>query len=169
MQKSTRECKMTKSRQRPELDGLDAEILLALIAQPDATTVALAQRLSVSRNTIQSRLQKLGTEVLESFQRRISPRALGYEVSAFINASIRQGYHKETMRELSELPEVIVIFATTGDADLRLTVVAESPDDLYRVNRLILDIPGIVRTSTAVVLKEFLGYRTKPLLERIAK
>jgi len=160
---------MPKENRRHTLDGLDAKILLALIETPDATTVALAQRLSVSRNTIQARLQKLNDGVLDSFQRRISPRALGYEVTAFMNASIRQGYDKETMAALSEIDEVIEIYATTGDADLRLTVVATSPDDLYRVNQLILDIPGIVRTSTAVVLREFLGYRTKALLQRIAK
>jgi DNA-binding Lrp family transcriptional regulator len=160
---------MTKENQQHTLDGLDAKILLALIETPDATTVALAQRLSVSRNTIQARLQKLNDGVLDSFQRRISPRALGYEVTAFMNASIRQGYDKETMAALSEIDEVIEIYATTGDADLRLTVVATSSDDLYRVNQLILDIPGIVRTSTAVVLREFLGYRTKALLQRIAK
>ena len=159
---------MTTKNSNRELDGLDAEILLALIDQPTATTVALAQRFSVSRNTVQARLQKLNDNVLDSFQRRLSPRALGYEVSAFMNASIRQGYDNETMAALSEIPEVLEIYATTGDADLRLTVVAESPEDLYRVNRLILEIPGIVRTSTAVVLKEFLSYRVKPLLQRIA-
>ncbi|OAV61455.1 Lrp/AsnC family transcriptional regulator [Enteractinococcus helveticum] len=160
---------MATSKPTRELDGLDAEILLALVEEPDATTVSLAQRLSVSRNTIQARLQKLNDGVLESFQRRITPRALGYEVTAFMNASIRQGYDKQTMQALSEIPEIMEIFATTGDADLRLTIAATSPEDLYRVNHLILDIPGIVRTSTAVVLREFLGYRTKPLLERIAE
>lgn len=160
---------MSTSKSRRGLDGLDAEILLALIEEPNATTVSLAQRLSVSRNTVQARLQKLDDEVLDSFQRRITPRALGYEVTAFMNASIRQGYDKQTMEALAEIPEIIEIYATTGDADLRLTVVATSPDDLYRVNRLILNIPGIVRTSTSVILREFLGYRTKPLLERIAK
>ncbi|GAA4118848.1 Lrp/AsnC family transcriptional regulator [Enteractinococcus coprophilus] len=160
---------MATSRSKRELDGLDAEILLALVEDPDATTVSLAQRLSVSRNTIQSRLQKLNDGVLESFQRRITPRALGYEVTAFMNASIRQGYDKQTMKALSEIPEIVEIYATTGDADLRLTIAATSPEDLYRVNQLILDISGIVRTSTAVVLREFLGYRTKPLLERITE
>ncbi|HEY4535204.1 MAG TPA: Lrp/AsnC family transcriptional regulator [Enteractinococcus sp.] len=160
---------MTTSKPKRELDGLDAEILLALVEEPDATTVALAQRLSVSRNTVQARLQKLNDGVLESFQRRITPRALGYEVTAFMNASIRQGYDKQTMQELAEIPEIIEIFATTGDADLRLTIATTSPEDLYRVNQLILDIPGIVRTSTAVVLREFLGYRTKPLLERLVE
>lgn len=160
---------MTTSKPKRELDGLDAEILLALVEEPDATTVALAQRLSVSRNTVQARLQKLNDGVLESFQRRITPRALGYEVTAFMNASIRQGYDKQTMQKLAEIPEIIEIFATTGDADLRLTIATTSPEDLYRVNQLILDIPGIVRTSTAVVLREFLGYRTKPLLERLVE
>ncbi|HIY85544.1 MAG TPA: Lrp/AsnC family transcriptional regulator [Candidatus Yaniella excrementavium] len=160
---------MSTSDQKRGLDGLDARLLLELIEQPDATTVALAQRLDVSRNTVQARLQKLSRANLESFERRISPRAIGYDVEAFMNASIRQGYDKQTMKALAEIPEVLEIFATTGDADLRLTVTARSTDDLYRVNRLILDIPGIVRTSTSVVLREFLAYRTKPLLERIVE
>ncbi|GAA2046549.1 Lrp/AsnC family transcriptional regulator [Yaniella flava] len=158
---------MSTSNQKRELDALDAKILLALIEKPDATIVALAQQLSVSRNTVQARLQKLGGDTLESFQRRISPRSLGYAVTAFMNASIRQGYDKETMKSLAEIPEVIEIFATTGDADLRITVAARSTDDLHRVNQLILDVPGIVRTSTSVVLREFLGYRTHQLLERL--
>src|SRR5690625_268546 len=138
---------MSTSNVKRDLDGIDARLLLALIDEPDATTVALAQRLGVSRNTVQSRLQKLSAHTLESFQRRISPRSMGYEVEAFMNASIRQGYDHQTMKALSEIPEVLEIFATTGDADLRITVTALSTDDLYRVNRLILDIPGIVRTS----------------------
>lgn len=158
---------MSTSNVKRDLDGIDARLLLALIDEPDATTVALAQRLGVSRNTVQSRLQKLSAHTLESFQRRISPRSMGYEVEAFMNASIRQGYDHQTMKALSEIPEVLEIFVTTGDADLRITVTALSTDDLYRVNRLILDIPGIVRTSTSVVLREFLSYRTKPLLRRI--
>src|SRR5690625_507637 len=158
---------MTTSKPIRALDGLDAAILLALVDEPAATTASLAQRPSVSRNTIQAMLHSRTGVVMASFQRRIPPRSLGYDVTAFMNASSRQGYDKQTMQELSEIPEVIEIFATPGDADLRLTVAATSPEDLYRVNQLILDIPGIVRTSTAVVLKEFLGYRTKPLLHRL--
>lgn len=149
------------------LDGLDARLLLALSDSPQATTVALSQQLGVSRNTVHSRLQKLGDGVLESFQRRVSPSSLGYEVTAFMNASIRQGYDKPTLKVLEEIPEVLEIYATSGDADLRMTVAAKSPEDLYRVIHMILDIPGIVRTSTQVVLKELMGYRTKPLLQRI--
>ena len=72
---------MATSKPR-ELDGLDAEILLALVEEPDATTVSLAQRLSVSRNTIR-RDYKLNDGVLESFQRRITPQALGYGHSIY--------------------------------------------------------------------------------------
>lgn len=160
---------MSTSDPKRRLDGLDAKLLLELIEHPDATTVALAHRLSVSRNTVQARLQKLGKNTLASFQRRIVPSAMGYDVMAFMSASIRQGYDKETMDALAEIPEILEVFATTGDADLRITVTALSTEDLYRVNRLILDIPGIVRTSTSVVLREFLSYRTQPLLQRIVE
>src|SRR5699024_6984677 len=98
--------------------------------------------------------------------RRIVPSALGYEITAFMSVSIQQGHDAETIEALSNVPEVIEAYATTGDADLLLTIVAHSPDDLYRVNQLILSIPGIVRTSTSVMLRKLLAYRTTPLLER---
>src|SRR5699024_11077310 len=144
---------MSTSDQKRGLDGLDARLLLELIEQPDATTVALAQRLDVSRNTVQARLQKLSRANLESFERRISPRAIGYDVEAFMNASIRQGYDKQTMKALAEIPEMLEVVARIAAADLRPTVTARSTGDIYRVNRLILDISGIVRTSTSVVLR----------------
>ena len=41
-------------------DALDARLLLALDEDPFATVVALAQRLGVARNTVQTRLRRLG-------------------------------------------------------------------------------------------------------------
>lgn len=56
------------------LDGTDAKILLALAAEPRATVVALAERLGLSRNTVQARLAKMErSQALGSVERRISP------------------------------------------------------------------------------------------------
>ena len=41
------------------VDALDARILLALDADPRATTIALADRLGLARNTVQARLKRL--------------------------------------------------------------------------------------------------------------
>ena len=57
------------------LDHVDLELLAALSADPRATVVALAERLGLSRNTVQarmSRLEKAG--VFLSYERAISDR-----------------------------------------------------------------------------------------------
>lgn len=64
---------------KQSLDGTDAQILLALAADPRATVVALAERLGMSRNTVQARLAKMErNNALGAFERRITPGALGY-------------------------------------------------------------------------------------------
>lgn len=151
------------------MDSLDAKILLALDDDPSATTVKLAQELSVARNTIQARTRRLqDSGVLRDFTRRVDLRSLGYSLAAFVAISIRQGNDKETFTALAAIPEVIEIHATTGDADLRVRLVAKDTDDMYRVTQKLVGLPGVVRTSTAVVLQELMPLRVAPLLQRRA-
>jgi hypothetical protein len=48
-------------------------------------------------------------------------------------------------------------------------VVATDADDLYRVAGLILGVPGVERTTMSVAMHEVVAYRTRPLLEELAK
>ena len=56
----------------------------------------------------------------------------------------------------------------TGETDLSVKVVAKDADDLYRLAGLILEIPGVERTNMALVMRELVGPRLGPLLERLA-
>src|SRR5882757_8148842 len=89
-------------------DRLDARLLLALIASPRATTVALAEQLGLARNTVHARLDRLdGSEALGSFERRIEPRVLGYPLRAFILTKVTQRKLDEVSVALAEIPEVL--------------------------------------------------------------
>ena len=48
------------------VDATDARLLLALAGSPRASVLALAERLGVSRNTVQARLARLERLYLES-------------------------------------------------------------------------------------------------------
>lgn len=64
-------------------DQIDARLLLALSDSPRATTIALADRTGLSRNTVQARLSKLDeSKSLRSFERRVDPAILGYSLQA---------------------------------------------------------------------------------------
>jgi DNA-binding Lrp family transcriptional regulator len=151
------------------IDATDARILLALIGQPRASALSLAERLGLSRNTVQSRLARLEQgSVLDSAERRIGPRPLGYPLTAFVTTRVTQRALDQVAGALSRVPEVLQVLGISGQVDLLVQLAAANADDLYRVAGQILAIPGVERTETALVMRELVPYRITPLLQRIA-
>lgn len=149
-------------------DAIDARLLHALAADPRATTVALAQQIGVSRNTVQARLARWDhTEVLTSFERTITPDFLGYPLHAFVLTNVKQRLLAEVAGALATVPEVVEVQGLSGVADLLIKVVARDADDLYRVAGRILGIRGVKRTNTALVMRELVDYRLTPLIDRL--
>ncbi|MGO4585876.1 Lrp/AsnC family transcriptional regulator [Arthrobacter sp. 2RAF6] len=152
------------------LDSLDARIILALDDDPSATILALAGLLRVARNTVHARLRRLtDSPVLRPFSRRLDPRSLGYDLTAFVELSIRQGTGEEALAGLSKIPEIIEIHSTTGNADILLRVVARDTTDLHRITNLMLTMPGVLRTNTSISLLEVMPLRLTELLRRAAE
>jgi DNA-binding Lrp family transcriptional regulator len=154
---------------REPIDQTDARLLLALAEHPRAATIALAERTGLSRNTVQARLGKLEQHgPLGSFERRIDPASLGYPLTAFITTQVTQRQLDDVGRALSAIPEVLQVHGISGQIDLLVHVVAADADDLYRIAGQILAIPGVERTSTALVMRQLVNYRVTPLLRRRA-
>lgn len=151
------------------LDPLDARILMALDKDPNATILALAHTLGVARNTVHARLRRLSEgAVMGPVSQRLNPRALGYDLMAFVELSIRQGTSEDAQKALLKIPKIIEIYATTGDSDLRVRLVAKGTSDLHRITNLILETPGLLRTTTSISLLEAMPLRMSSLLQREA-
>jgi DNA-binding Lrp family transcriptional regulator len=151
------------------LDPIDARILTFLAEQPRATTMAVAERVGISRNTAQSRLVRLEQDgALKSFERRVAPEALGYPLTAFVTTQVTQRMLDEVAEALVGIPEVIEVQGISGPVDLLVHVVAADADDLYRIAGQILAIPGVERTNTSLVMRRLVDYRIAPLLRRRA-
>jgi len=153
---------------RDVIDAVDARLLLALTKEPRATVLGLAERVGLSRNTVQARLATLERDALGSFERRVEPAALGYPLTAFVTAQVVQRQLAQVADALDAIPEVIEVFGVSGDDDLLIRVVAVDADDLYRVAGQILATDGIVRTRTALAMRDLVGHRLSPLLRRAA-
>lgn len=152
------------------IDSIDARLLLELTHHPRATTIGLADQVGISRNTAQARLAKLehnGT--LDSFQRRITPEALGYPLTAFVTTQVTQRKLDEVAAALAAIPEVLQVHGLSGPVDLLVHVVAADAEDLYRIAGQILAITGVERTNTALVMRRLVDYRITPLLRRAAE
>ncbi|PNH86663.1 Lrp/AsnC family transcriptional regulator [Arthrobacter sp. AFG20] len=149
------------------LDGTDTRLLSALAQDPRRTVVALAQKLGLSRNTVQARMVQLEKKhAFLSFERRINPVSLGYPLMAFISVHVQQQKLGSLAEDLAAVPEILEGYGLTGSADLLLRVVALDAEDLFRINGKILACDGVERTDTALAMGELIPFRIQPLLDR---
>lgn len=128
-----------------------------------------SRRLGVARGTVQARLDRLEAQgVVTGWGPDIDPRALGYEVMAFITLEISQRGHTGIETALEHLPEVLEAHTITGAGDMLVRVVARTNADLQRVVDAVLGIDGVERSNMVIVLADGVPYRTAPLLEGAA-
>jgi DNA-binding Lrp family transcriptional regulator len=148
------------------LDTVDLELLAALARDPRATVVALAEKLGLSRNTVQARMAKLDrTGVFLSYERAISASALGFPIEAFINVMVRQAELPQITAEVLRIPEVVQAHGLSGQVDLLVRVACRDTQHLFDTDARILAIEGVERTETSLAMGEVIGYRVAPLME----
>lgn len=150
-------------------DAVDVRILQALVADPRLTVSELAERAGVVRNTAQARLDRLQREgVLGANDRGVDLRSLGYTVSAIVSISLRHAEIEEACAALEANPAVLLVEEVAGSAgDLLVRVACTSTDDLQKVVHSILSTPGVVSTTTQVVLKTRVPWRVGGLLAQL--
>ncbi|MDF2442038.1 MAG: hypothetical protein JWR01_241 [Subtercola sp.] len=151
---------------RDRADSTDAAILRALTANPEATTVAIAESVGLARNTVRARRGRYEEHgVLRSFERRIDPAFLGYPIRAYIVTKVQQRRLDLVGIELAAVPEVLEVHGLSGVSDLLVHVAARDADDLYRIAGRILGIRGVKRTTTGLVMRELVEYRIAQLID----
>lgn len=149
------------------LDSIDERLITALALFPRAGTMTLAREAGVARNTAQARLDRLiEAGVITGFGPEIDLRRLGYAVSAFVSIEIAQGASPAVDEHLHELPEIVEAYMTTGSADLLCRVVARDNDHLGHLIARILDIPGVIRTTTSLILATRIAPRARDVAHR---
>lgn len=147
------------------LDRVDLELLTVLAEDPRMTVVALAERLSLSRNTIQARMARLErTGVFESYERSYSTEVLGFPLQAFISIGLRQGELPRIIAELARVPEVVQAHGLSGSIDLLVRVACRDARHLFDTDARILSIEGVERTETSLAMGEVIPFRVAGLI-----
>ncbi len=122
--------------------------------------------MGIARNTVSSRLDKLtASGVVAGFGPEIDLAAIGYRVSAYVTLEIAQGRGGQVTEHLEQVPQVVEAHRTTGAGDLLCRVVALSNAHLAEVLDRILEVPGITRTTTSLVLDTPVPTRVLPAIE----
>lgn len=141
-----------------------------LSGEPKIGVLEASRRLGVARGTAQARLDKLQARgVIVGYGPDIDPAALGHAVTAFVTVELHQaGGHDLVAERLSRISEILEAHTITGPGDMLCRVVARTNADLQRVIDAIVDVPGVVRTSTVIALATTVPYRTIPLVRTTA-
>lgn len=152
------------------IDELDGRLIELLTTEPRVGVLEASRRLGVARGTIQARLDRMHARgVITGYGPDIDPAALDFAVTAFVTLELRQvGGHDPVALRLAAIAEVIEAHTITGPGDMLCRVVARSNADLQRVIDAIVDVEGVVRTSTVIALDRPLPPRMLPLIKAAA-
>jgi DNA-binding Lrp family transcriptional regulator len=149
-----------------QLDELDRSLLVLLLENPRAGLREHARTLGIARGTVASRFLRLQESgVITGFGPRVSPRAFGYSMLAFVHLDLTQGYLDSVVAGLADIPEVVEAYTVTGGGgDLLCHVVGRNPEDLEVVLQRMIAVPGVQRTSSQVALTQRIPFRVLPLV-----
>ena len=110
-------------------------------------------------------LEKNG--VISGYSAQLDRRALGFEVCAFVNVSIESRYSQvvdDIQNALVARPEVLECYATTGESDFTLRVVAKSIEDYDQfLNKFLFELPAIGQVRSSIALREIKQTTLLPL------
>jgi Lrp/AsnC family leucine-responsive transcriptional regulator len=150
------------------IDAQDRKILKALQHHCRISAQDLADKVSMSTATCWRRIKALEKNgVIRGYNAQLDRRALGFEVCAFVNISIESRYSKvvdDIQQALVERPEVLECYATTGESDFTLRVVAKSIEDYdHFLNKFLFELPAIGQVRSSIALREIKQTTILPL------
>jgi DNA-binding Lrp family transcriptional regulator len=135
------------------VDALDTRIFDLLVEDARQSVTSLAQRLRVARSTVQERIRRLEqTGVIAGYTLRPGPAATGRRVSAHVAVTVDPKRSDHVQQTLRKIPGVRTLHTVSGPFDLVAIVAAETTAEIDTVLDRIGAIPGVDRTTSAIVL-----------------
>jgi Lrp/AsnC family transcriptional regulator, leucine-responsive regulatory protein len=140
------------------LDATDCRILSVLQNEGRISNLDLADRISLSPSACLRRLRLLEEQgVIERYRACLNREALGFELEAFVQVSMRndqENWHERFAAAAREWPEVVGAFVVTGESHYLLHVLAQS---LKHYSDFVLTklykAPGVMDIRSNIVLQ----------------
>jgi DNA-binding Lrp family transcriptional regulator len=138
-----------------DADDLDRRLLGALGADARVATTELARRLGVPRSTVQARIARLERSgVIAGYTVRLGPAADdgARAVTAHVSITVDPKLAPSVVGALSRIEEVRTVHTVSGPFDLIAVVSAASTAAIDAVLDRIGAVPGVERTTSAILL-----------------
>jgi Lrp/AsnC family transcriptional regulator for asnA, asnC and gidA len=124
--------------QNIEIDGIDKEILRALMEDARTPVLEIARKVGISGAAIHQRLRKLEKSGLISGSKFvINPKILGYTTMAFVGIYLDKAVsNPEAVKQLQKIPEVLECHYTTGNWSILIKILCKDNEHLmYLLNK----------------------------------
>lgn len=143
--------------QNIEIDGIDKEILRALMSDARTPVLEISRKIGISGAAIHQRLRKLEKSgVISGSKFIINPKVLGYKTMAFIGIYLDKAMsNPEAVKQLQKIPEVLECHYTTGNWSVFIKILCKDNEHLmHLLNKEIQSIKGVSRTETFISLNQ---------------
>ena len=150
------------------LDDLDRRIIAELQLDGRLTNQLLAEKVGMSASACWRRVRSLEEAgIIRGYAALVDRRKAGFSISAIVHVVLARHESMDVEpfeQRIQRQPEVLECFATSGEADYHLHVVAADIDAYHRfLNGVMFKMPGIAHVRSHIVLKEIKAEVALPL------
>ncbi|MEL6523732.1 MAG: Lrp/AsnC family transcriptional regulator [Pseudomonadota bacterium] len=136
------------------MDEIDRKLLLLLSKDARASASDLAKALSVSRGTVQNRIDKLKHQgVIEKFTIELGSGESQTQVSAFVLVHLNANDDSVVRAALRRIDEISQVSTLSGAFDLAIELRCASLERLDTVLDMIRSMPDVADTQSHIRLR----------------
>ncbi len=137
------------------MNTLDEQLLALLSANSRESVTVLAQKLGVSRSTVQERMRRLEKQrVIQGYTIRYTADYLSTRVVAHVLIDTDQKQTAQLNRQIEKMVAVKALYSISGEYDIFAVVQEETTAALDRQLDKLAALAGVRRTLTSVVLSK---------------
>jgi DNA-binding Lrp family transcriptional regulator len=136
-----------------DLDTKDRALLDILKRDARTPVTVLAEVLSLSRNTVQKRIDRLvSTGVIEGFTVRVNEQLQPDKIKALMSVELEGLSTTQLIGKLRQVSGVERFHTTNGNWDVLIVIVAKSLAHLDSILKTVRAIKGVLNSETSIIL-----------------
>jgi DNA-binding Lrp family transcriptional regulator len=136
-----------------DLTPTDRKLLTLLKQDGRASVTTMAQRLGVSRATVQTSLERLvNSNVIQRFTIEVDPSAGASLIRAVMTIEVQGNLTSSIVKTLKKMPEIVSLHSTNGAWDLVAQVETSSLPEFDGLLGRTREIAGILNSETSILL-----------------
>ncbi len=142
-----------------QIDDVDQKILSYLIKNARIPFLEIARECGISGAAIHQRVKKLeDAGVIDGSRFIVKPRALGYEVCAYVGIFLDHAHqYKQVVGRIEAIPEIIECHFTTGNFTFLVKMLCRDNQHLMDVLiNTLQNVPGVSKTETFISLDQLI-------------